>query len=133
MKSDFGQQRVEIDPLGLSSRSACCVGMHVVIQDMRISQPPMATLGHGEPDAAHADDAERAAGQVLADMPERLPGLPLAVGGVAAATRRSAGPPRSTAQRPCRPWRRSARRACCRRQMPRSVAAGMSMLLKPTA
>ena len=43
-----------------------------------MSQPRAAALGQGVADAAHADDAERPAGEVLAEMAERLPRLPLA-------------------------------------------------------
>ena len=39
---------------------------------------PRGSGGPARTDAAHADDAERAAGQVLPEMAERFPGLPFA-------------------------------------------------------
>ena len=47
-----------------------------------MSQPPWQRLARRIADAAHADDAERAAGQVLAQMAQRFPGLPFACLGV---------------------------------------------------
>ena len=97
-----------------------------------MSQPRVAAAGQGVADAAHADDAERAAGEVLAEVAQRLPGFPLAGAGVwcPSTTRRAAAISRQKAMSAVASVSTP---GVLPTAMPRAVAAGTSMLLKPTA
>ena len=71
------QQRIEIDLPGVQVRLGLLVAVHVVIEHLHVPAE-VAAAGQGVADASHADDAERAAGQILTEMAQRLPRLPLA-------------------------------------------------------
>ena len=77
----FAQQHVEIDLAGAEFRLGLLVAVNVVIENLHVPAAG-AALRQGVADAAHADDAERAADQVLAEMAERLPRLPLSGSGI---------------------------------------------------
>ena len=55
----FGQQSIEIYVLGVERLFGLFISLRIVIENSHV--PAAATsLGHGEPDASHADDAEGA-------------------------------------------------------------------------
>src|SRR5262249_35580499 len=77
----LAQQRVEVHLPCPQFALGGGVPVHVVVEDVHVPAAAAAP-GQGKADAAHADDPEGAAGQVLAEVPQRLPGLPPAGEGI---------------------------------------------------
>src|SRR5262249_2583055 len=137
------QQRVEVHAPRAEFLLGLRVLVRVVVQHLHVPAGA-AALRQGVADAAHADDAERPPGEVLPEVAERLPrlpeaGLPVLVAVPRGAACRCGGPPRGRRAAPIS--RQNAMSAVASvsppgvlpTATPRAVAAGTSMLLKPTA
>src|SRR5262249_52880386 len=78
------QQRVEIDLTGVELLLSFLAAIDVVVEHVH-PPPAAATLRQREADAAHADDPERLADEILSDVAEWFPRSPLPCEGVVVA------------------------------------------------
>src|SRR5207302_287578 len=67
----------DVDLPGVKIALCRHIAVDIVVEDAHVPAAA-APLRQAVADPAHADDTERAARQFLAEVPERLPGLPLA-------------------------------------------------------